>query len=245
MAEVIIKDNQNELAKTAAAMTADSLNRAIAAHGSATWVLAGGSTPMAAYIVLVEHYLDQVDWSKITVVLGDERCVPLHHPDSNWQQIQQAFLDRVPIPPANQLRPPYELPAEQAAAGYEQTLACLPKNNQGIPRFDLIWLGVGEDGHTLSLFPGHPALADTSSLVVPVHDAPKPPSDRISLTLRALQNTTESLIMAAGSSKTGAITQAFAEKASLPVALAVQTLEAANGTMSWLTDQAAAPQESV
>jgi 6-phosphogluconolactonase len=197
---------------------------------------------MAAYKLLAEQYRDSVDWSKVTVVLGDERCVPLNHPDSNWFQIASAFLGTIPLSDSNKLRPPYELPAGQAAEQYGSLLESLPHNDQLIPRFDLVWLGIGEDGHTLSLFPGHPALTVTTSLVIPVHDSPKPPPDRLSLTFYALANTTHCFIMASGPAKSEIIAQAMADNSALPIVQAINVVEANGGTVRWLLDTSAASQ---
>lgn len=245
MTQILIKDSLQIIAETAAAMVVEALNQAISTHGSATWVLAGGTAPMGAYKVLAEQFQDKVDWSKVFVLIGDERCVPVGHADSNWTQISSVFLDKVAIPESNKLRPTYELSAEEAAAQYEQVLSSLPNNEQGIPRFDHVWLGMGEDGHTLSLFPSHPALALTQPLVIPVHDSPKPPPDRISLTLRALTNASSCVIMAAGQGKADIIAQVMDGDPTLPIVQAVNTIEANGGGVIWLLDHDAASKTRV
>jgi 6-phosphogluconolactonase len=239
MAEVQIKADLQSLAEAGAEAVIRALSEAITAHGAATWVLAGGTAPMGAYAILAERYQDKLDWSKVQVLIGDERCVPVGHADANWGQIRNVFLDKVPFSESNKLRPKHELSAEDAAADYQRVLEGLAKNGQGIPRFDHVWLGMGEDGHTLSLFPGHPALKLTEPLVIPVHDSPKPPPDRISLTLRALTNVNSCVIMAAGAGKADIISRVMSGDTSLPIVQAVQTIEANGGHVTWLLDTAA------
>lgn len=240
MPTVTVQPDVQAIAKVAAETAAKELKEAIAKFGQATWVLAGGTAPMGAYQILATEYKDSVEWDKVYVLLGDERCVPVGHPDSNWHQIAQALLDVITLPDTNKLRPKYELSAEDAAADYEQQLSTLPKTDTGLPRLDHVWIGMGEDGHTLSLFPGHPALQLTDPLVIPVHDSPKPPPDRISLTLKALKGTGSCLIMTAGAGKTEAVTKALSGDDSLPVLQAANTIEAAGGHVTWLLDTEAA-----
>ena len=229
----------DELAEAAARLAVADLEAAVEAHGSATWVLAGGSTPTAAYRRLAAHDLRAgVEWDRIRVAMGDERAVPLDHPDSNWGQAAAALLDHVPIPDHHRLRPEGELPAGQAADAYQTALLGLPEVGGG-PRLDLVWLGVGEDGHCLSLFPGRPEVEVTDRLVVAVHDAPKPPPDRISLTLAALAGVERLLVLAAGPAKAAPLARARAGDDRLPLTRAVDTVRRAGGSITWLLDRAA------
>lgn len=204
------------------------LNEAISTHGQATWVLAGGSTPVAAYRLLAEQYLDAVDWSRVTFLIGDERIAALDSPDSNWHAAEQALLRH--IPQANLLRPISDQTAESGAGEYAAQLAQLPQVS-GLPRFDLVWLGMGEDGHTLSLFPNHPGSHGSNELVIPVHDSPKPPADRISLTLHALGGAQSTVILVVGSGKAAAVKNAQSPSGELPIALAARRTNAL-----WLVD---------
>jgi 6-phosphogluconolactonase len=241
MADVHKHADRQAIAVEAAELTAGALNQAIDSRGQANWLLSGGTAPMEAYRVLARDYADKIDWSKVLVAIGDERCVPLDHPDANWPLISQALLEVVALPATHQLRPQSDMTPEKAAADYAQALNAVASSD-GIPHFDLVWLGMGEDGHTLSLFPGHPALADSDQLVVPVHNSPKPPPDRISLTLKALGNTTHCLIMASGSGKAEIISRVFSGDMSLPINQAVSAIEAAGGQVTWLLDEDAAAQ---
>jgi 6-phosphogluconolactonase len=229
------------LAEAAARAALADLEAAIEAHGTATWVLTGGTTPTAAYRRLAAHDLRPgVEWDRVRVAMGDERCVPVEDPDSNWGQAAAALLDHVPIPDHQRLRPPGELGAEAAADAYQAALAALPAAAGGGPRLELVWLGVGEDGHCLSLFPGRPELEAGDRLVVAVHDAPKPPPDRVSLTLAALAGTERLLVLAAGPGKAAAVARARAGDDRLPLTRAVQTVRAGGGSVTWLLDRAAA-----
>jgi 6-phosphogluconolactonase len=229
------------LAEAAARHAVADLEAAVEAHGSATWVLTGGTTPTAAYRRLAAHDLRTgIEWDRIRVAMGDERSVPVTHPDSNWGQAAAALLDHVPVPDHHLLRPPGELPAERAADAYEAALRKLPAAPGDGPRLELLWLGVGEDGHCLSLFPGRPEVEVTGRLVVAVHHAPKPPPDRVSLTLAALGGVERLLVLAAGDGKAAAVAAARGGDPDLPVTRAAATVRRAGGTVGWLLDRAAA-----
>ncbi len=160
--------------------------------GARTLVLAGGSTPRRAYDVLAARPLP---WGRVTVLFGDERCVPADDPESNYRMARESLLDHVH--PGTVHRMAGELGAEAAAALYDEVV-------RRVPPLDLVLLGVGPDGHTASLFPGHPALLDTACAVA-VHDAPKPPPDRVSLTLPALRRARRVIVLATGRDKAEAL----------------------------------------
>lgn len=228
-----IFENKQDLANEAAKRAVDILQEATLQYGSATWVLAGGTTPELAYKVIATTYLDSLDWSKVMFVMGDERIAPLTSSDNNWHAAEAALLRH--IPDATFLRPKSDQSAEVARDDYIMQLESLPKNASGQPRLDLVWLGVGEDGHTLSLFPGHPDFTQTDRLVAAVHNSPKPPSNRISLTLHALMSAEHCDILAAGEGKADALSQALQPDNLLPIAQAARATSA-----SWLIDTTAA-----
>lgn len=236
MNDVQIFDDKAQLAKAIAKQTIAVLSAAISDYGSATWVLAGGSTPLSAYQIIASDYSGSLDWEKITVIIGDERIGPLDGPDNNWHAID-AVIGKLPTA---KIQPASNLSAEQAAKEYSEKLAQLPKADNGLPRFDLVWLGVGQDGHTLSLFPQHNSLLPSGDLVIPVHDSPKPPSDRISLSLRALQGIKSAMILASGSEKRPAVQGALSGSSS-PIALAASIIETHEGTVTWFLDKTVAP----
>lgn len=233
MDTVQIFPNKLALAEAVAADTIAALKQAVQNNGTATWVLAGGSTPQAAYEIIARSYLKAINWAKVVVVLGDERIAPLDSPDSNWHQIEQVLLKY--IPQATLLRPNSNETAESGAGEYEKQLAKLPKNSDGLPRFDVTWLGMGEDGHTLSLFPDHPDFLSTDHLVIPVHHSPKPPANRLSFSLTVLQGSEKTLILASGKDKSTALASALSPTSDLPIAQAARLTSA-----SWYVDQAAA-----
>ena len=236
-----VAEGPRELAEAAARAAVADLEAAVEAHGTATWVLTGGGTPEAAYRRLAAHDLRAgVEWDRVRVAMGDERCVPAGHSDSNWGRAAAALLDHVPVPGPHLLRPQGELGAEAAADAYQAALAALPATPGGTPRLEVVWLGVGEDGHCLSLFPGRPELEVADRLVVPVHDSPKPPPDRISLTLAALAGTERLLVLAAGPGKAEPVARARAGDDRLPLTRAVATVRSAGGSVTWLLDRAAA-----
>jgi 6-phosphogluconolactonase len=239
MAQFEVQPNVQQIGEAAAFKTVEALNQAIESYGTAVWVLSGGTAPMIAYGVLATQYKSAVDWSKVITLIGDERCVPLDDVDSNWHQIASIFLDIVPIPAANKLRPRSNLLAEEAATDYAEVLTRLPQTKAGLPRFDVVWLGMGEDGHTLSLFPDHPDLQNTQPLVIAIHDSPKPPPNRITLTLKALQATTSCIIMASGAGKAAAIKKVRENDNQLPIAQAIRAIESRGGSVTWLVDSAA------
>jgi 6-phosphogluconolactonase len=256
-----------ELAEAAARAAVADLEAAIDAHETCTWVLTGGTTPVAAYQRLASHGLRvAVEWGRVRVAMGDERCVPPSDPESNWGQAAAALLDHVPLTDDQRLPIRGELGAEAAAADYETVLRRLPpapaSRREGLsaigreappppppprrgqppaaPRLEVVWLGVGPDGHCLSLFPGRPEVEVRDRLVVPVHEAPKPPPDRVSLTLFALTGVERLVVLAAGAGKAEAVARARAGDQALPITRAVTTVEAAGGTVTWLLDRAAA-----
>jgi len=172
-----------------------------------------------------------LDWSKVTLVMGDERIGPLDGPDNNWHAIDHV-LGKLP---ARKLVPHADQEAEEAARDYEEQILQLPKTKNDLPRFDVVWLGVGEDGHTLSMFPGHTGLLPSGGLVSPIHGSPKPPRDRISLSLRALIGTRQAMILATGKEKHQAVREAI-DGGNSPIALAADVIRTHEGTATWYVD---------
>lgn len=196
-----------ELAVLAANAIRSAAAAALSQRGRFRILLAGGRSPMAAYRLLSR---EQLQWAGWEVYFGDERCLPADDPQRNSHAADRVLLGSVPIPP-EQIHPiAAELGAEVAAESYARVLApALP--------LDLVLLGMGEDGHTASLFPGR--CLDDVRLVVPVRDAPKPPSDRVSLSLAALAHCRRMLILVSGREK-GQALAAWRGGADLPVARA-------------------------
>lgn len=196
---------------------------AIAARGRFRLVLAGGRTPEMAYRLLAEG---GAYWARWELYLGDERCLPVDHAERNQRMVEQAWLSRLSgdLPQVHFIAA--ELGPVAGAARYA------PLVETAVP-FDLVLLGIGEDGHTASLFPGQPL--DAEAWVVPVLAAPKPPPERVSLGLRALRSTRRLLVLATGSDKRVALERWRAGE-ELPIARVCREL-----SVSVLLDRAADP----
>jgi 6-phosphogluconolactonase len=222
--------------------------QAIARQGYFALVLAGGSTPQGVYRLLGQKRSD-LDWSRVHFFWGDERCVPPDHPDSNYRMVREAMLAILPVPQENIHRIEAELTPEQAARAYEEQIRefyrqvlrkrGLRAGSSPIPSFDLILLGMGDDGHTASLFPGMPALAESQRWVTAVeHNQPPPPLvDRVTLTLPLINTAQEVVIFVAGRSKAARLEQVFAGRSDPP--LPVQLVQPVLENLTWMVDQAA------
>jgi len=214
----------NQLAELAAKRIAQALEKAIFAAGTASLALAGGTTPRAAYEALAK--IPGIAWPKVSVYFGDERAVPPTHPDSNFSMARAALFDRVALPSGNVHRMVAENPDQDAAArAYE---ALLPA------RISVMVLGIGEDGHTASLFPGSPALSERTRRVLPVI-GPKPPPQRLSVTPPVIEAAGLCIVLATGAGKAEPVRRALRDPLdiqSTPSGLARDGL--------WLLDHAAA-----
>ena len=216
--------DSSQLAKLAAERIAEALKMAISRDSAASLALAGGTTPRAAYEALAK--IPGIDWSKVSVYFGDERAVPPTHPDSNFSMAQAALFERVALPAANIHRIEAEGADQDAAArAYE---ALLPAS------ISVMVLGIGEDGHTASLFPGSPALDERTRLVLPVI-GPKPPPQRLSITPPVIEAAGLCIMIANGAGKAEPVRRALKDPLdihSTPSGLARDGL--------WLLDDAAA-----
>lgn len=212
MSEFTVVETPEEVAAAGAAAIAQALQ-----VGSRTLVLAGGTTPGRCYQLLADL---EVEWARVAVLFGDERCVRPDHPDSNYRMARETLLDRVA--PATVHRMPAELGPEEGAAEYSRIVETL------LP-LDVVILGIGEDGHTASLFPGHPVLK-AKGLVAGVRNSPKPPPERVTLTLAVLQGARQVIILATGAGKANAV--AMAKRGEVPSGMIAGA--------RWLIDRAAA-----
>lgn len=207
---------------------------AIAMHGRFAWALSGGSTPRELYTLLAtERFATSIDWRRVHFFWGDERCVPPDHPDSNYHMAHRALLHALPIAPPQVHRMPGEMAPEQAATNYERELREFFQTDD--PRFDLVLLGMGADGHTASLFPHSGALGEATRWVV----ATRAPAgaDRISLTIKAINAAAHVMIVVAGLDKSERVRQALTETTH---ALPVQRVLPQRGELSWMLDAQAA-----
>ncbi|KAA6187703.1 6-phosphogluconolactonase [Thiohalocapsa marina] len=225
--DCLLFEDAAAVAEAAAEWILEQARRAIAARGAFRIVLAGGTTPLMAYRRLAQA--QSADWSAWHVYHGDERCLPADDAERNSRAADQAWLGRVSIPPRQIHVIPAELGPEAAALDYQQPVAA------ALP-FDLVLLGMGEDGHTASLFPDRPlpSAEQEDTLVMPVQDAPKPPPERVSLTPRALCASREILLLITGAAKHAALVRWQAGE-SLPAACIARA-----GNTTVLLDRAAA-----
>ncbi len=228
------------VARAAARLFVEWTWQSIAGEGVFFVALSGGNTPRELYRLLAtEEFRTQVDWAKVHLFWGDERAVPPDHPESNYGMARRELLVRVPIPLANVHR----MQAEQASLGraaqdYEETLRrYLPLDARGFPRLHLIFLGLGPDGHTASLFPGARKVRATSRWVsTPVH--PKFGSRRMTLTLPVLNAAHRVLFLVTGAEKAAALRDVLDGTYDPP--LPAQLVNVPHGRREFLVDEAAA-----
>ena len=201
--------------------------------------LAGGTTPRALHALLASaEYRNRVAWDQVLFFFGDERAVPPDHPDSNYRAANDALFRPLDISPQNIYRMRGEMPdLEAAAVAYQLELQSVFEGER-VPHFDLIFLGMGPDGHTASLFPGGSALAECTRLVVPVTDAPKPPPRRLTLTVPVLNAGKLVLFMATGADKAPALREVLKGTAS-PDQYPAKHVRPGPERLAWLVDEAA------
>lgn len=239
---------------TAAALTEDAAERfaraasdAVHSRGEFVVALSGGTTPRSLYARLATPpYASAVPWSEVAVLWGDERCVPPDEAASNYRMARETLLDHVPMPTAHVHRIRGEDDPVAAAGAYEQTLRRVLRTPRGPPReapgarIDLVLLGLGEDGHTASLFPGAPppAVPDNERWVI-AHRVPVEPPWRITLTPVILNAAAEVLFLVSGGAK-AAIVHRVLEGPLRPHELPAQLIAPAGGRVLWLLDAAAA-----
>ena len=211
---------------------------AIGAQGRFSVALSGGSTPKALYSLLAANYADFA-WNRVFLFFGDERHVPPTDAESNYRMVNESLLTKIKIPAENVFRVKAETAdADAAAADYEQQLRRFFELKPGeFPRFDLILLGMGPDGHTASLFPDSAALDEQTRLVV-ANWVAKFNTHRITLTFPVLNHAAEVLFMAAGADKADMLHQVLEGKPTPP--LPSQRVQPSDGTLLWLLDEAAA-----
>jgi len=242
--EVRVYPDAVAVAEAAAEVFARAATRAVAENGRFYVALAGGSTPKAVYQLLADDEASgrrKLPWTGIEVFFGDERCVPPDHAESNFRMAHETLLARVPIPAANIHRIRGEMDPQAAAAAYEVELKrVVPSHHAMLPRLDLVLLGMGQDGHTASLFPGTPGLQETSHSVV-ANPGPEPASWRVTLTLPALSAASNVLFLVIGAEKAPMlrrVLQTDAAGASYPA----QRVRPTAGWLRWFLDEAAASQ---
>jgi 6-phosphogluconolactonase len=239
-ANVTVVSDNAATAQVAAERLVRIANAAVAARGRFMLALAGGATPRTMYARLsLPPFVDRVPWAKTWVFFGDERAVPPEHPESNYRMAYDTLLAKVPLPPEQVFRMRGEAEdLDAAAADYARQLADAFGTRRGeIPRFDLVLLGVGIDGHTASLFPGSPVLKDIFRTVVAVHAAEAAIPERLTLTLQVLTAARHALLLASGPEKAKVVKAVLVDGSNVPAGMVVPTQ---GGRLDWILDRAAA-----
>ena len=236
-AEIVVLPDPDVLAHEAARRFVALAREAAGSRGRFSVALSGGSTPGKLYRLLAEEpYRDQIPWEDVHLFWGDERCVPPGEAGTNFSLADEALISRVPVQPENVHLVRGDLAPERAARAYDlevQEFFCGPH-----ARFDLILLGLGEDGHTASLFPGSPVLAERERLVAAVTaEYQDRPAQRVTLTLPAINSARQVLFLVSGSAK-AVIVQAALEGAGEE--LPAQQVQPVAGQLTWLLDAEAA-----
>jgi 6-phosphogluconolactonase len=242
--DLVILPDPVALADEAARRFVALAQAAVADHGRFAVALSGGSTPRALYERLGQSPLSEaIDWANVHVFWGDERMVPPDDIESSYRMARETLLAHVPIPAANI----YPVPTiggtpEAAASAYEETIIAVFGTDS--PRFDLILLGIGADGHTASLFPGQPEVVrPTTALAVAVHNAPKPPPTRVTFSYTLINAAANVLFVVSGADKAVALHRVL--RGPVDVArLPAQGVRPKQGELVWLVDAAVAKELS-
>ncbi len=237
--QLIILDDAQALYVHAAEEIVHFAGEAVCMHGEFSLCLSGGSTPAATYELMAERFRLSVDWKEVQFFWGDERCVPPEDPASNFGMANRTMLSRLGLRPDQIHRIRGEQPPEQAARDYEEELRAYFGLDEGeFPRFNLMLLGLGDNVHTASLFPGIPALHERERIAVAVAvDAPQP--HRVTLTPPAINNSARVMFLVAGANKAQAVKAAL-EGPRDPDRFPAQLVAPHSGEVVWILDRAAA-----
>jgi len=234
----IFKDN-DALSHTAAEIFVATAQQAVQARERFLVALSGGSTPSGLYQLLTsEPFRDQVDWKKTFVFWGDERCVPPDNEGSNYFQANEILLEQVPIPRENILRVKGELVPYEASTAYARTLKEFADPEFDWPRFDLVLLGMGEDGHTASLFPGSQVDFNSPTLAVTA-DYQGRPANRVTLTPAVFNSARKIIFLVTGPKKATILSYVLGSESTVEQ-YPVQRIQPTEGQIIWLVDETAA-----
>ena len=236
---IAIYPDIDTLSREAAQYIVRLASESIVMHGRFTIALSGGSTPRKLYSLLgSEPYRSQIDWALVEIFWSDERCVPPDSEDSNYRMARETLLSNIPIAAKQVHRMPADQP-DRDVASQAYTLELQGTfGTDGIPRFDLIQLGMGPEGHTASLFPHQPSLHEQQRLVMPVI-TPKPPPPRLTFTAPLLNAARHILFLVTGADKSDAV-HAVLEGEYNPDEYPAQIVRPKDGEVTWMLDTAAA-----
>jgi 6-phosphogluconolactonase len=226
------------LSRHAAEIFAEQAAQSITAHDRFLVALNGGSTPTRLFQLLATEYQDKVDWSKVHIFWGDERCVPPNDPGSSYGQARDAFLNHVSISDSNIHRVNTSLSPAEAASDYALILSNFSTAHFSFPRFDLVYLGMGEDGHAASLFPGSPVEVTETTLPVTAQYQDRP-ANRVTLTQLVFNQAHMVVFMATGEKKAVTLAEVLSDRYN-PELYPAQRIEPKDGELIWLVDEEAA-----
>jgi len=233
----IFKDLE-KLSRHAANIFVEQAASAIAERDRFLVALNGGNTPTRLFQVLASDYRDKVNWNKTHIFWGDERCVPPDDPGSSYGQARAALLSHVPIPDSNIHRVDTSLPPSEAAKDYALTLKQFESPPFAFPGFDLVYLGMGEDGHTASLFPGS-SVQVTESVIPFTANYQDRPANRVTMTQLVFNQAQTVVFMATGEKKAVTLAEVLSDRYN-PELYPAQRIEPKNGELIWLVDGDAA-----
>lgn len=237
--EIRILTTPQELFAAAAEEVIGLANDAVSSRKRFTVALSGGSTPKSLFNLLATNGKSTLPWERMFFFWSDERHVPPTDPDSNYRMADEAMLSKIPVPPANVLRMEAENPdATAAAAAYEQTIRKFFQAGDGVPKFDLILLGMGPDGHTASLFPGTDGLQEKSKLVI-ANWVEKLKTHRLSFTLPLINAARCISFLVSGTDKAPAL-RAVLEGNEAGEQYPAKLVQPKDGKLIWFVDRAAA-----
>ena len=232
----VFKDIE-KLSRAAASLFVEQAALAIHERGQFLVALNGGSTPTRLFEMLATTFRDRVDWSRVQVFWGDERCVPPEDPGSSYGQARDILLSRAAVPESNIHRIKGELGPPEAANDYRLTLKEFSAASLGWPRFDLVYLGMGEDGHTASLFPGSPIEVSEPTLPVTAQYQDRP-ANRVTLTPVVFNSARLVVFMATGQKKAQTLAEVLGGRYN-PERYPAQRIEPKDGNLIWLVDEPA------
>jgi 6-phosphogluconolactonase len=226
-----------ELSQYAARSFIEIANKSIDERGRFLTALSGGSTPMRLYELLGNQFQNEVDWSRVHFFWGDERCVPVDDAGNNYGQTKKVLFDKIIIPDENIHRVLSELEPDSAAREYARTLELFAEPPLAWPRFDLALLGMGDDGHTASLFPNSPVDVDSPTLAITANYQGRP-ANRVTLTQKVLNSSRFVLFLVTGKAKAVTLSRVLSD-INVPGELPAQRIEPEDGDLDWLIDEEA------
>jgi 6-phosphogluconolactonase len=236
--ELRVFGDLEQLSQYAAKLFAQQAAKSISERGKFLVALNGGSTPIRLFQLLATDFRDKVDWSKTHVFWGDERSVSPEDPESSFGQARESLLSHVPIPDSNIHRIKGEIGSAEASKEYSNTLENFASPPFDWPRFDLVYLGMGEDGHTASLFPGSPLNVSEPTMPVTAHYQDRP-ANRVTLTPSVFNNAGMVAFMATGEKKANTLAEVLSDRYN-PEQYPAQRIDPKVGKLIWLVDEAAA-----